>query len=74
MESDKVKARVARDQEQATSLGVEKTPTIFLNNRALAPTALAPPDLRAAVDAAINGTPPPSANSSSSAKQKDKPK
>lgn len=73
MESDKVKAGVARDQEKATSLGVQNTPTIFLNNRALAPTALAPSDLRAAIDAAINAT-PPSSNSASSAKQKDRPK
>ena len=73
MESDKVKARVALDQEQAVKLGVQNTPTIFVNNRALAPKALAPADLRAAVDAAINATPPPN-NSSSNAKQKDKPK
>jgi protein-disulfide isomerase len=59
IESDKVKARVARDQQQATSLGVQNTPTIFLNNRALAPTALAPADLRAAVDAATKAKPPP---------------
>jgi hypothetical protein len=31
MESDKVKARVALDQQQAAKLGVTSTPTVFLN-------------------------------------------
>jgi protein-disulfide isomerase len=73
MESDKVKERVALDQEQAVKLGVQNTPTIFLNNRAVEPKNLNPADLRAAIDAAMKTTTPPN-NSSSHAKEKDKPK
>lgn len=57
IESEEVKARVAADQRHGVALGVQNTPTIFLNNRALDPTALNPVALRAAVDAAINGKP-----------------
>ncbi len=57
MDSDEVKARVAADQEHGVSLGVHNTPTIFLNNRALEPTALNPGSLRTAVDAAVQAKP-----------------
>ncbi len=57
MESDEVKARVAADQEHGVSLGVQNTPTIFLNNRALEPTSLNPGNIRAAVDAAVKAKP-----------------
>lgn len=60
MESDKVKAHVDLDQKEATAIGVQNTPTIFINNKALAPTALNPTDLRAAVDAAVKKVGPPS--------------
>jgi protein-disulfide isomerase len=58
MESDKVKARVASDQKQGVELGVKNTPTIFLNNRELAPTSLNPAELRKQIDAAVNEKPP----------------
>lgn len=51
--SDKVKERVAADLTRGTSLGVQTTPTIFLNNRAVDPASLAPEKLREAVDAAV---------------------
>jgi protein-disulfide isomerase len=72
MESDKVKTRVDLDQHKGAELGLQNTPTIFINNRVVAPNAMAPADLRAAVDAAIKATPPD--NSASNAKEKDKPK
>jgi NhaA family Na+:H+ antiporter len=60
MESESVKARVDSDQKRGAALGVQNTPTIFLNNRAIAPTDLAPDRLRAAVSAAVSGKPPTS--------------
>jgi protein-disulfide isomerase len=53
MQSESVKERVAADQKHGTSLGVQTTPTIFLNNRAVDPASLAPDKLRAAVDTAV---------------------
>ena len=47
--SDRTKERVASDQRKAAALGVQNTPTIFLNDRALPPTELNPASLRAAV-------------------------
>lgn len=57
MESEKVKARVTADQQYGASLGVQNTPTIFINNRAVPPNALNPSALRAAIDAALNPKP-----------------
>jgi protein-disulfide isomerase len=51
--SEKVKERVAEDQKHGTSLGVQTTPTIFLNNKAIEPSSLAPDKLRQAVDTAV---------------------
>ena len=55
MDSDQVKTRVAADQKYGTSIGVQNTPTLFLNNRAIDPKSLNPESLRAAVEAAGQG-------------------
>ena len=60
MESDSVKARVDLDQKRGTALGIQNTPTIFLNNRAIAPADLPPDRLRAAVTEAVKAKPPSS--------------
>ena len=57
MESETAKERVDADQKRGTALGVQNTPTVFLNNRAVAPPDLAPDRLRAAVSAAVSGKP-----------------
>jgi len=57
MDSDKVKDRVTADQKHGAALGVQNTPTIFLNNRAVEPANLNPANLRAAVDAAVKTKP-----------------
>ena len=57
MESEQVEEHVASDQKHGAALGVHTTPTVFLNDRALAPTSLNPTGLRAAIDAAMK-TPP----------------
>ena len=58
MESEQVEEHVASDQKHGAALGVHTTPTVFLNDRALAPTRLNPTGLHAAIDAAMNATPP----------------
>jgi protein-disulfide isomerase len=49
-----VKARVTADQERGKSLGVNATPSIFINNQGVPPTSLNPTALRAAIDEALN--------------------
>ena len=58
MESEQVEEHVASDQKHGAALGVRTTPTVFLNDRALAPISLNPTGLHAAIDAAMK-TPPP---------------
>src|SRR5438046_6949346 len=53
MESEKVKARVDSDEERGHSFGIERTPTIFINNRSLGPSERTPEDMRAVIDAAL---------------------
>jgi protein-disulfide isomerase len=53
MESDKIKERIRSDQRRATLIGIQNTPTIFLNNQAVAPSDLNPVSLRTVVDAAV---------------------
>ena len=53
MDGEKARARVDSDQERGHSVGVERTPTIFVNNRSLGPNDRTPEGLRAVVDAAL---------------------
>jgi len=53
MESEKVKARVDSDEERGHSFGIERTPTIFINNRSLGPSERTPEGMRAVIDAAL---------------------
>jgi predicted DsbA family dithiol-disulfide isomerase len=53
MDGEKARARVDSDRERGHSVGVERTPTIFVNNRSLGPNDRTPEGLRAAVDAAL---------------------
>ena len=48
-----VKARVTADQERGKSLGVNATPSIFINNQVVPPNSLNPTALRAAIDEAL---------------------
>ncbi len=47
-------ARVVADHARARSLGVESTPTFFLNGRKLPPSAGAGRELRAQIDRELN--------------------
>jgi protein-disulfide isomerase len=59
MESEKAKARIASDQKRGATLGVTNTPTIFINDNALAPASLSASGLRAGIKRAINVKSPP---------------
>lgn len=57
MDSAEVKARVDSDLTRATTLGVDRTPTLYVNGRLLpAVSYQSVPTLHAAIDAALNGT------------------
>jgi protein-disulfide isomerase len=60
MDSAEVKDRVTADQTKGTSLGVQNTPTIFLNNRQIDPKKLGPNDLHAAIEAELKNAKPSS--------------
>jgi protein-disulfide isomerase len=53
MQDPKVRAKVALDQREGVDRGVKSTPTIFVNNVGLAPTALNKTGLRDAIDSAL---------------------
>jgi protein-disulfide isomerase len=57
MESEQVSARIAADRQRGTSLGVDRTPAVFIDDRRVPETSLNPPALRALIDAAINENP-----------------
>jgi protein-disulfide isomerase len=60
MESDKAKSRVAFDEEQAVTLNVRSTPTIFINNQEVPPAYRNSEGLHAIVDAALRAVAPAS--------------
>ena len=59
VESESVKNRIAADQKRGASLGVNSTPTLFLNGRQLPPTSFNDNAMRTAVSAALRGELPP---------------
>ena len=58
MESEQAKARVKSDEQQAITLGVRTTPTIFVNNREVSHAYLNPAGLRGSIDAALRARTP----------------
>jgi len=53
MDAEKTNARVDSDHERGDSLGVQSTPTVFINNRQVGPNDKTPNGLRATIDAAL---------------------
>jgi Na+:H+ antiporter, NhaA family len=53
IEGGKARARVDSDRERADSLGVQMTPTVFINDHEIGPTDKTPDGLRAAINAAL---------------------
>jgi len=54
VETEKVKARIIADQERATSLGVNRTPAIFINGKRLPDSSLNQKALQESIEAAVN--------------------
>jgi protein-disulfide isomerase len=72
MVSEQIKERVAFDEKLGHKLGIDMTPTIFINNKALPAASLNPAGLRAAIDNATKSQ--LSDNSPSDANQKEQSK
>ena len=53
MEGGEVAKRLAADADRGESLGIDRTPELFLNGRKLLPTELKEEGLRAAIDKAL---------------------
>lgn len=53
MQSDKVTERLNSDKRRATSLGVDSTPTVFVNNQRVKITGISLDAFRTAIDAAL---------------------
>jgi protein-disulfide isomerase len=53
-EGEQVTARIKADKERAVSLGVDRTPVLFINDHQLPVAAFNPPGLHQAIDAASN--------------------
>jgi protein-disulfide isomerase len=60
MNGQEAQARVATDQAEGASLGVQNTPTIFLDNRAINSKLLNPAALRVEIESALKAKPPSS--------------
>ena len=55
MNDEKLKARVTADQERATSMGVSRTPSIFINGQAIPAESFSLTGLQTAIDSAAQG-------------------
>lgn len=55
LQSEKSQARLKLDRERADSLGVNSTPTLFVNGKLVAPAARTPEALKTAIQEALDG-------------------
>ena len=55
MESEAVKARIKLDQERAASIGVDRTPILFINGVQIPFQSLGEKELRGVIDSALSG-------------------
>jgi protein-disulfide isomerase len=75
MDSDEVKARVESDRAHGDALGIDRTPTLYLNGRLLPFSAShTVEDLHAAIDAELNGKGKEEAASSAPTPTSEQPK
>jgi len=58
MTSEAVKARIQLDQERAASIGVDRTPILFIDGVQIPFTSLEEKELRGVIDAALSGKAP----------------
>ena len=61
MDSNEVKARVDSDSARGDKLGIDRTPTVYINGRLLPYPSLTSAGLHAAIDAELNGQRQPAA-------------
>jgi hypothetical protein len=54
LDSEEVNTRIAADQLRGKSLGIDRTPVLFINKFQVPLTSLNPPGLHAAIDAVLN--------------------
>jgi protein-disulfide isomerase len=59
LDGSQVDARIKADKERAASLGVDRTPTLFINDRQVPVTAFNPKGLHETIDGLANPTPTP---------------
>ena len=57
MDGEQVKARVEADRQRGESLGIQLTPTLFINNQPLDPKDKNPEGIRAEINAALEKKP-----------------
>jgi protein-disulfide isomerase len=75
IDSDEVKARVESDRAQGDTLGIDRTPTLYMNGRLLPfASSHTVEDLHAAIDAELNGKGKEEAASSAPAAMPQQPK
>lgn len=55
MNDEKLKSRVTADQERATSMGVSRTPSIFINGQSIPAESFSLAGLQTAIDSAAQG-------------------
>ena len=58
METEEVKARIKLDQERGESVGVDRTPFLFLNGAQVPFASMGEPELRGVIDAVLAGRTP----------------
>jgi protein-disulfide isomerase len=54
IDSEQVNARIIADRQRGASLGVDRTPVLFINNRQVPVTSLTPPGLHDMIDTELN--------------------
>ena len=60
MNAEEVKARIKLDQERAASIGVDRTPFLFIDGVQIPFASFDEKELRGVIDAALSGRPPAS--------------
>lgn len=58
MDTEQVRARIRLDQERAASVGVDRTPSLFMNGITVPYKSFDPVDLRRTIDAELSGQTP----------------
>ena len=74
MDSNEVKARVDSDSARGDKLGIDRTPTVYINGRLLPYPSITSAGLHAAIDAELNGQRQPAAAATAQPTASEQPK